>query len=122
MIPAEDEDPAALPSHYQLIYAAVLQIPCGKVATYGDVAALAGLPNHARLAGYALHHLAPGSPIPWHRVLNAQGRLSIGRAKPGMEQEQQRLLEAEGVEFRATGSVDLKRYRYRPGGEVGNEV
>lgn len=56
-------DDTELPSRYQLIYAAVLQIPAGKVASYGDVAALAGLPNHARMAGYALHNLAADSPV-----------------------------------------------------------
>lgn len=104
----------ALPSRYQLIYAAVLQIPAGKVASYGDVAAMAGLPNHARMAGYALHHLAEGSPVPWHRILNSQGVLSLGKSKPGRENVQRELLEAEGVVFKENGRVDLKKYRYRP--------
>lgn len=109
---AKDEGQAS-PSRYQLIYAAVLQIPKGKVASYGDVAALAGMPNHARMAGYALHHLAADSPVPWHRVLNSQGVLSIGKSKPGRERVQRELLEAEGVVFKDNGRVDLKKYRYR---------
>jgi methylated-DNA-protein-cysteine methyltransferase-like protein len=113
VIMVEDED-QAFPGRYQLIYAAVLQIPPGKVASYGDVAALAGLPNHARMAGYALHHLAEDSPVPWHRVVNAQGVLSIGKAKPGRERVQRELLEAEGVVFKENGRVDLKQHRYRP--------
>lgn len=107
-------DDTALPSRYQLIYAAVLQIPAGKVASYGDVAALAGLPNHARMAGYALHNLAEDSPVPWHRILNSQGILSIGKSKPGREHLQRELLEAEGVIFKDNGRVDLKKCRYRP--------
>ncbi len=108
-----DTDDNTLPSRYQLIYAAVLQIPEGQVATYGDVAALAGLPNHARMVGYALHHLAEDSTVPWHRVINAQGALSIGQSRLDREQVQRGLLEAEGVVFRANGRVDLKKYRYR---------
>lgn len=105
--------PDTLPNAYQLIYAAVLQIPAGKVATYGDIAAMAGLPNHARMAGYALHNLVPDSPVPWHRVVNAQGICSVDKAKPGRGYTQRELLEAEGVEFKASGRIDLNVYRYR---------
>ncbi|MEZ5534365.1 MAG: MGMT family protein [Thiolinea sp.] len=109
-----ENEQQALPDRYQLIYATVLQIPAGCVASYGDVAALAGMPNHARMAGYALYQLAEGSPVPWHRVVNSQGVLSVGKAMPGRDQVQRRLLEAEGVGFKANGRVDMKKYRYRP--------
>ena len=112
-ITTADEQPP-LPSKYQLIYAVVLQIPAGKVASYGDIAALAGMPNHSRLVGYALHQLADGSPVPWHRIVNAQGVLSIGKAKPGREAYQRQLLEAEGVTFLDNGKVNLRQHRYRP--------
>lgn len=103
-----------LPGKHQRIYAIVRQIPPGHVATYGDVAALAGLPGHARLVGYALHALTEFSDVPWQRVINARGTISLGRAYPGGELHQRRLLEAEGVEFDANAKIDLKRFRWRP--------
>ncbi|MBU0657118.1 MAG: MGMT family protein [Gammaproteobacteria bacterium] len=101
-------------SKHQRIYAIVRQIPPGCVSTYGDVATLAGLPGHARLVGYALHALPEFSDVPWQRVINAKGAISLGRAYPGGELRQRHLLEAEGVEFDANGKVELKRFRWRP--------
>ena len=98
---------------YPSIYDVVRQIPEGKVATYGDIAALAGLPDHARLVGYALHALPIYTDVPWHRVINAQGKISLGRADIGSDLQQRRLLEDEGVVF-LNGRVDLKVYRWRP--------
>ena len=96
------------------VYAVVARVPAGRVATYGQVAALAGLPRHARLAGYALHALPDGSRLPWHRVINAQGQVSE-RSTPGPGAGLQRhLLEEEGVVFDARGRVDLKRFRWEP--------
>ncbi len=97
---------------YQSIYDAVRQIPEGNVATYGDIAVLAGLPNHARLVGYALHALPIYTDVPWHRVINAQGKISLGRTDMGGELQQQRLLEDEGVVF-LNGRVNLKIYRWQ---------
>ncbi|HEX8210038.1 MAG TPA: MGMT family protein [Longimicrobium sp.] len=90
----------------------VRRIPAGRVLTYGDVAALAGLPGHARLVGYALHALPDGTTVPWHRVINARGGISTGRAYPGGELVQRFLLEGEGVEFDARGRTSLGRYRW----------
>ncbi len=98
------------PSNYQRIYAVVRRIPEGRVATYGQVAAEAGLPGHARQVGYALHAL-DDETVPWHRVINAQGRVSL-RAEPGWEGYQRHLLEEEGVEFNDRDAVDLKRFRW----------
>ena len=67
---------------YSRIYAVVRRIPRGRVATYGQVAALAGLPHAPRVAGYALHALPEGTPVPWHRVVAAGGRLTLGRLSP----------------------------------------
>ncbi len=97
-------------NNYQRIYAVVRRIPEGRVATYGQVAAEAGLPGHARQVGYAMHALSDDS-VPWHRVINAQGRVSP-RAEPGWEGFQRHLLEEEGVEFNDRGIVDLKRFRW----------
>lgn len=99
------------------IYAVVARIPRGRVATYGQVAALAGAPRHARQVGYALHDLPTGSDLPWQRVINARGEVSP-RSEPGWEGFQRRLLEAEGIEFR-DGRIDLRRYRWEPDGAAG---
>lgn len=98
---------------YERIYAVVRRIPRGRVATYGQVASLAELPGHARQVGYALHALPDASRVPWHRVINAQGRVSP-RAAPGWDDVQRGLLEREGIAFDDAGRVDLSRYRWRP--------
>lgn len=108
---------------YRDIYRVVAAIPEGRVATYGQVAALAGLPRRARLVGQALKTMPSAdevpqgdawiADIPWQRVINAQGRVSPRDAKP-YEQFQRQMLEDEGVGFTASGRVDLKRYRWDP--------
>jgi methylated-DNA-protein-cysteine methyltransferase related protein len=98
---------------YQRIYAVVRRIPKGRVATYGQVAALAGLAGHARQVGYALHALPQGSTVPWHRVVNASGGISL-RAVSGGELIQQQLLAREGVQLNARGRVALTRTRWVP--------
>jgi methylated-DNA-protein-cysteine methyltransferase-like protein len=102
------------PSRYRRIWAVVARIPRGRVATYGQVAALAGLAGHARQAGYALHALPDDADgVPWHRVINARGEVSP-RAEPGWEGLQRAMLEAEGVAFDPRGRVNLRRYRWEP--------
>lgn len=96
-------------SSYDRIYSTVREIPPGRVATYGRVAAAAGLPGRARLVGYALHALADGTSVPWHRVINARGRISLRRGS-GADITQRIRLEAEGVEFDAGGRVSLAIY------------
>jgi methylated-DNA-protein-cysteine methyltransferase related protein len=98
---------------YQLIYSVVRRIPRGRVATYGQVASLAGLSGHARQVGYALNALPDGTVVPWHRVVNAAGRIST-RATPGGELVQQLLLEKEGVRLDARGRIPLDRLRWQP--------
>jgi methylated-DNA-protein-cysteine methyltransferase-like protein len=100
-------------STYARIYDIVRRIPRGRVATYGQVARLAGLPGHARQVGYALHALAGGSDVPWHRVVNALGSVSR-RAEPGWERIQRLVLEHEGLRFDARGRLQLERVRWRP--------
>ena len=95
------------------VYRAVRRIPRGRVATYGQVAALAGLHGHARQVGYALHALRPGVAIPWHRVLNAQGKISLG-AREGGGVIQRLLLEREGLAFDDAGRLDLRRFQWKP--------
>ena len=102
------------PGSHARILAVVRQVPAGSVTTYGEVAALAGFPGHARLVGYALHALPRHTTVPWHRVINASGGISLGRAQPGGELVQRLLLEAEGIEFLGNGKVSLERWRWQP--------
>ena len=88
------------------------RIPRGKVATYGQVARIAGFPDGARLAGYALHNIPHGMPLPWQRVINARGEISF-RAGSRNNLRQKQLLEGEGVSFRR-GRVDLTTYGWKP--------
>lgn len=108
--------PASPSSSYTKIYAVVRRIPRGRVATYGQVAALAGLPDHARLVGYALHAVSEGATIPWHRVINAQGRISI-RGSASASVTQRLRLEQEGVRF-AGARVKLDVYGWKPRGSA----
>lgn len=97
---------------YRRFYRVVECIPEGRVATYGQVALLAGRPGRARLVGRALGSLEEESEVPWHRVLNARGEISR-RGLGDSEHLQRVLLESEGVTFSAHGRVDLKRYRWK---------
>ncbi|HVY22520.1 MAG TPA: MGMT family protein [Steroidobacteraceae bacterium] len=99
---------------YQRIYTIVSMIPKGRVATYGQVAELAGLPRQARLVGYALNVLPQGTRIPWHRVINSQGKISLRAAGEGSDNPQLRLLKREKVRFNAQGVIDLKMFRWEP--------
>ncbi len=101
------------PGSYTRIYAVIRRIPRGRVATYGQVARLAGMSGHARQVGYALHAMANAGPVPWHRVINARGEVSPRRA-PGADTLQRELLEAERVRFDRRGRVDLARFGWCP--------
>ena len=98
---------------HKRIYTVVRRIPRGRVATYGQVAELAGFGGHARLVGYALSALPDESTVPWHRVINSRGEISR-RREPGGDLVQRRTLEAEGVQFTARDRIRLDRYRWRP--------
>lgn len=98
---------------YERIYAAVRKIPHGKVTTYGTIARVAGLERQARLVGYALSALRDGTALPWHRVINAQGRLSLERAGRGSGLTQRMRLQREGVVVDASGRVSLARFGWK---------
>jgi len=102
------------PGKYEQIYAVVRRIPRGKVATYGQVADLAGLPGQARLVGYALNALEDDGRFPWHRVINARGEISARWDEPGGSVLQRLRLEGEGVLFDDGGRTSLERYGWRP--------
>jgi len=96
---------------YERFYAVIRRIPAGRVATYGQVARLAGLANGARQVGYALHALPEHTALPWHRVVNARGGSSL-RADGAVTQRL--LLRKEGVRLDAAGRVDLAAHGWRP--------
>lgn len=98
-------------STFNRIYDVVKQIPYGKVATYGQVAALAGSKRWARVVGYALHANPEPEKIPCYRVVNRFGEVSKAFAFGG-ENRQIELLEAEGIEF-VDGRVDMEKYQWK---------
>lgn len=97
---------------YAMVYEVVLEVPIGKVATYGQIAKLLGLPNHARHVGFALSALGSDSLVPWHRVVNAKGKTHPRHA--GKPSFQRQLLESEGVIFSDRGHIDLKVFQWCP--------
>lgn len=100
---------------YQRFYEVVRRIPAGRVATYGQVARLAGYPGYARQVGYALFRLqGQETDIPWQRVINAQGRISYSPFRMGQDDLQKVLLAAEGIPFDSDNRVDLQRFGWDP--------
>jgi methylated-DNA-protein-cysteine methyltransferase-like protein len=99
-------------SFFEQVYQVVAIIPPGRVATYGQVAAYLGNPRAARSVGWALHSMPAGVDLPWHRVINSQGRIS---GTPGGHRayEQRTLLEEEGITFDESGRIDLEEYGWR---------
>jgi methylated-DNA-protein-cysteine methyltransferase related protein len=95
------------------IFKTVRRIPKGRVATYGEVAELSGLFGQARLVGYALHSLPEGSGVPWHRVINAAGKISLSD-RDGKYEEQKALLKKEGIVF-IRETIDRSRYGWIQG-------
>ena len=94
---------------FEKIYEVVKTIPGGRVATYGQVALLAGNPRWARVVGYALHNNPSPDTIPCHRVVNREGKVAEAFVFGGGE-AQRSLLEKEGIKFEADGRIDLKKY------------
>ena len=94
---------------FEKIYEVVKSIPEGKVATYGQVALIAGNPRWARVVGYALHVNPEPGIIPCHRVVNREGRVAPSFAFGG-EGVQRQLLESEGIVFETDGRIDLEKY------------
>lgn len=110
MTPFQDQDKPQT-TFRERVHAVVHMIPFGKVATYGQVAALAGRARAARGAGQVLRNAIGAEELPWHRVINAQGRVS-----PGLDIHrpliQQKMLEAEGIVFRPSGRCDMNLYQW----------
>jgi len=98
-----------MPGFFERVYRLVRQVPPGRVISYGAIARMLGHPRAARTVGWALHSLPEGSGVPWHRVINSRGRISLSRREHGADL-QRALLEAEGVEFDERGTVDWDRF------------
>jgi methylated-DNA-protein-cysteine methyltransferase-like protein len=120
----DDDDRVVRPGFHARVYEVVKRVPAGRVTTYGDVAAILGSPRVARHVGWALAALHDDE-VPWHRVLNAKGTISVppGGLRPSSEGHrgdtarcvlQQSLLEREGIVFDERGRIDLRAYRWRP--------
>lgn len=92
----------------------VALIPYGKVASYGQITRMAGLPKHARLVGYVLKHLDSAAEIPWHRVINSQGKISLSKLNESGENIQRLKLVAEGVMV-IGDKINLKQYQWMNG-------
>ena len=98
---------------FEKIYEVVCNIPQGKVATYGQVAMLAGNPRWSRVVGYALHNNPAPGVIPCHRVVDRNGRIAESFAFGGGDVQRQ-LLEKEGIRFESDGHIDLDEYMWKP--------
>lgn len=96
-------------SRYEKIWRVVRRVPYGRVATYGQIARIAKMEGMARLVGYALHALPEAKKVPWHRVINAAGRISL--VGP-VARRQRSLLESEGIRFSMNGKINLHEFRW----------
>lgn len=106
------QNPAPRETYYDRVYELVRRVPSGQVVTYGQVAVLLGAPAAARAVGYALHNLPGDSDVPWWRVLNAGGRISL-KGRGASADLQAALLADEGVAF-VDGRTELTKYRWWP--------
>jgi methylated-DNA-protein-cysteine methyltransferase related protein len=100
-------------SFYDRVYDVVREVPAGRVITYGHIALVLGSPSAARAVGYALHFLPAGSDVPWWRVINVHGAISL-KGRGSSADLQRALLEEEGVAFDTEGRCDLRLYRWWP--------
>ena len=104
----------------QRVYALVAQIPPGRLATYGQIAELLGCWGCARQVGWALRRLKLPSTVPWHRVVNAQGRISMSLSREGSDWIQRDLLLAEGIPVDAEGRLPLRKFLWYPDAHAGD--
>ena len=95
---------------FRRVYWIVARIPRGKVVTYGEIARMLGCPSGAQAVGWAMRHCPEG--LPWHRVVNAQGRVRVTARYPDGKLVQRVLLEEEGITFDAAGRLDLEKYAW----------
>ena len=104
---------------YRRVWDQVSRIPCGQLATYGQIADLIGAYGCARQVGWALRRLKLPSAVPWHRVVNAQGRIAMSLSREGSDWIQRELLIAEGIPVDQEGRLPLRQFLWRPGAMSG---
>ena len=104
----------------QRVLQAVCRIPRGQLATYGQIADLIGVYGCARQVGWALRRLKLPSTVPWHRVVNAQGRISMSLSREGSDWMQRELLMAEGIPVDAEGRLPLRQFLWHPDAHAGD--
>ena len=98
----------------QKVYLKVSKIPHGKIATYGQIADLIYAYGCARQVGWALRRLKLPSTIPWHRVINSRGEITMSLSRNGTDWMQRELLINEGIKFNSKMKIDIKKYLWRP--------
>jgi methylated-DNA-protein-cysteine methyltransferase related protein len=98
------------PRHRKIV-AVIVMVPKGKVASYGQIAKLAGFPGQARQVVWTLHSSSKRNKLPWHRIINSQGKIGLADE---YRNRQRLLLEKEGVEFDQYGKIDLKAFGWKP--------
>jgi methylated-DNA-protein-cysteine methyltransferase-like protein len=94
------------------IWETIADIPSGNVASYGQIAEIAGIPRGARQVGYALRHLPDGHELPWHRVLQASGKIAFDKDNPAYKEQSKRLMMEDVAVI--SGKVDMQKYRWQP--------
>lgn len=94
-----------------MIFQVIAQIPYGRVASYGQIARLAGIPKHSRLVGYVLKHMDADSSLPWYRVINSQGKISLSKLNDQGQNIQAQLLMAEGI-LVIGDKVKMKKFQW----------
>jgi methylated-DNA-protein-cysteine methyltransferase-like protein len=96
----------------QRIWDTIRDVPQGCVASYGQIADIAGIPRGARQVGYALRHLPDDEDVPWHRIITASGRIAFEKGSPAYEEQAKRLMKEDVAVI--AGRVDMARYRWQP--------
>lgn len=103
---------AATAKRNERIWATIRDIPEGSVASYGQIAEIAGIPRGARQVGYALRHLPSGSKVPWYRVIQASGKIAFKSGSDAFNEQSKRLLREDVAIL--NGRIDMKKYRWQP--------
>jgi methylated-DNA-protein-cysteine methyltransferase-like protein len=104
--------PADTRNRIEHIWATVRDIPKGSVASYGQIAEIAGIPRGARQVGYALRQLPSGSDVPWHRVIQTSGKIAFEKGSPAYNRQSRRLIMEDIVILE--GRIDMQKYRWQP--------
>ena len=102
----------ATEKRYERIYATIRDIPQGCVASYGQIAEIAGVPRGARQVGYALRHLPNGHDVPWYRVIRSSGRIAFEKGSDAFNEQSKRLMMEDVASLE--GRIDMQKYRWQP--------